>query len=80
MKERNPHELNEDYIVDKIREFARIGVIDHRREIAELQKYGVPLESAISMADLDSIASGNKISGGRHNDHRRSYHPNNLYP
>jgi len=59
MTEQHPHKLNEDYMVNKIREWARHGVIDHGREIVDLQKYGVPLNQAITMADSDSLVSGN---------------------
>uniref|UniRef100_A0A6H2A268 Uncharacterized protein n=1 Tax=viral metagenome TaxID=1070528 RepID=A0A6H2A268_9ZZZZ len=47
--------MAEEYMIRKIREWARNGVINHDYEVDRLVAYGVPLESALIMAAEDTL-------------------------
>jgi len=47
--------MTEEYMVSKIREWARHGVIAHNYEAAMLIDYGVPPDAAVVMADADTL-------------------------
>jgi len=47
--------LKDEYMVHKIREWARHGVIDYDYEVSRLTTYGVPPDAARTMAALDTL-------------------------
>lgn len=46
----------DEYMITKIREWARHGVIDKDYEVERLVVYGVPIEAALVLATQDTLA------------------------